>query len=40
VTDSNLRGVSIDELQRSVRNHGILLEALRHAITPVVSITY
>ena len=35
VTDSNLRGVTMGELQLSTRNHGILLEAMRYAITPV-----
>ncbi|HEX2784865.1 MAG TPA: sulfite oxidase [Ilumatobacteraceae bacterium] len=35
MTDSNPRGVTMAELQLSTRNHGILLEALRYAITPV-----
>ena len=35
VTDSNLRSVTMEELQLSTCNHGILLEAMRYAITPV-----
>ena len=35
MAETSLEGISLEELQLAARNHGMPLEALRYAITPV-----